>query len=454
MAALALAGLLDALAYWPGLMTWDSVRQYGQALSGDFDDWHPPTMEWLWRQLLPLGSGPASMLILQLLFYWGGFALLLGWAAKARRARLAVLFVAFACMPMAVALMGAVLKDCLMAGMFVTATALLAWTRGEEGWRRRAIAILLLFAGATLRFNAFLAALPLLAALLPAGWLSTWPRRIATWMLGAALLVAAMPLANSLLRAQTSGVQLSLQIFDLGGITEHSGIDVFPALGVADPVAVNHRCYTPVKWDSYSFWTDAPCPLGFDAVRAWDQAHPGQFARLWIAAIVRHPLAYAAHRLAHFNINTRFLVQDEIERPVQVQSAPNAWGYRVGPNPLLAGIDRTATWSVGTPLGWPICWLAVGIGIMMLAPQLPSRRLVAPLAGSGLLYGFGYLPLSVASELRYHLWTMLSVGIALALSIDDLMRDRRIVRGRLLLAAAPLLATLLLCILARASVQG
>ncbi len=50
----ALAGAaLTAAAYWPGLMTWDSVRQYGEALSGAITDWHPPVMAWL------LGLGDA-----------------------------------------------------------------------------------------------------------------------------------------------------------------------------------------------------------------------------------------------------------------------------------------------------------------------------------------------------------------------------------------------------------
>ena len=26
-----------SLSYWPGIMTWDSIRQYDQALSGEFD---------------------------------------------------------------------------------------------------------------------------------------------------------------------------------------------------------------------------------------------------------------------------------------------------------------------------------------------------------------------------------------------------------------------------------
>jgi hypothetical protein len=68
-AAAVMGALLTASAYWPGLMTWDPVRQYGEALSGQIDDWHPPAMQWLWRQLLAVHSGPAPMLIMQLALY-------------------------------------------------------------------------------------------------------------------------------------------------------------------------------------------------------------------------------------------------------------------------------------------------------------------------------------------------------------------------------------------------
>jgi hypothetical protein len=37
-AIMALAAAVQAFAYWPGLMTWDAIRQYGQAIDGDFDD--------------------------------------------------------------------------------------------------------------------------------------------------------------------------------------------------------------------------------------------------------------------------------------------------------------------------------------------------------------------------------------------------------------------------------
>src|ERR1700722_18650475 len=63
------AGLALSLSFWPGIMIWDSGRQYLQALSGHFDDWHPPLMEWIWRLFVSLMPGPGPMLVLQLGLY-------------------------------------------------------------------------------------------------------------------------------------------------------------------------------------------------------------------------------------------------------------------------------------------------------------------------------------------------------------------------------------------------
>ena len=369
-----LAATLTASAYWPGLMTWDAIRQYGQALDGNFDDWHPPVMEWLWRQLIPIHTGPPPMLILQLALYWGGFALFAGWALREGRRGLAVALAACGLMPLAMALMGAVLKDCLMAGALLSAAGLYVWsvheTRPGRQWWLRAPAIALLLFAATLRFNAFTAALPLFVALLPVAW-RTGPLRLAlSSIVATALLMAAMPLANRLIGAAPSGVELSQIIFDLGGITEESGADVFPKMGVADPVAVNHHCYSPVKWDPYSFWVDPLCPLGFDPMKAAVKEQGIKPYRLWAGAILAHPIAYAEHRLRHFNINARFLVHGEVERPVQAESAPNDWNYKVTPNPILSAIDWMALASAKTPLGWPIAWIALALGILLLSPTL------------------------------------------------------------------------------------
>ncbi|WP_313803098.1 hypothetical protein [Sphingobium sp.] len=445
-----LAAMGLSLSYWPGLVTYDSVRQYDQALSGAFDDWHPPMMEGIWRLILPLWPGPAPMLLLQLGLYAAGMAGLVFWALWRGRPGIAFGLGSCALLPLSVALMGEVLKDCLMAGALTAAVALVLLSLESRNGVARVGAGLLVCFAATLRFNAFLAGVPIL--LLAAGPVmpASRPRMAIGAALMAVLLLLAMPIANRALGAEASDVNLSLVIFDLAGITEHGGQNVFPAMAASQPVAAVRRCYTPVKWDSFSWWVDPLCPVNFEDVRrAFHAAHISA-TPFWIGQIIRHPIAYAQHRLAHWNINARFLVHDEVERPVQRVSAPNEWNFRVTESAALDLVDGAAVRSADTPLGWPCVWMALAFGLMLAARRLASARIIWMLAGSALFYGLGYGVFSVASELRYYLWTMVAASVATVIALGDVPALRRPDRWRTgLEIAVPPLAVALAATLAR-----
>ena len=446
-AAAVLGALLTASAYWPGLMTWDPVRQYGEALSGQIDDWHPPAMQWLWRQLLAVHSGPAPMLIMQLALYWGGLAILARSVAARYRPRIGWAILACGLLPLGLALTGMILKDCLMAGALLVATGLLARRQNGAGPYALAGALAMLIMAATLRFNGFAACLPLLVALLPRAWWRSWPRLAVTTIVATAALMAVMPVANRMIGASPSGVELSLVIFDLGGITEHSGIDVFPGdIAVSDAVSVNHGCYHPDKWDSYSDWHDPECPLGFTA---WNDNVDSEITRpypFWLRAGLAHPIAYAQHRLTHFAINTRILpLSASVERPVPATGAPNPWGFHLEPNAITRTLDGLAMGIARTPLGWPIVWIGLALSALIASRGLDSARLIAPIALSASLYGAGYLVFSVASELRYHLWTEVAALIAMVLTLADPGARARLTGW----AAAPTLLALLAGIIGR-----
>ncbi|MEG3175976.1 hypothetical protein U1872_07030 [Sphingomonas sp. RB3P16] len=437
--------LLHGLLFWPGILTWDAIRQYGQALSGHYDDWHPPAMNWLWRQLGVFAAGPAPMLVLQVALYWGGTALWMvaAWRRGARIAALAIGLLALS--PIALVLVGTVLKDSLFAGALLLASGLLAAFPVRRG--ARIGAVLLLVAAATLRFNAVPACLPLLLLALPAGWRSTLPRLGASALLAAIPLVLALPLANAALKAERSGVELSLVIYDLGGIGRFAGVDAFPPTPVGDPVAVNADCYSPISWDRYAWWGPAPCAIGYATLRPPLKAGHGPYA-WWASAVAHYPLAYAQHRLAHFDRNTRFLVHDADLPGLSLASDPNPWGFAVAPNAARSAIASAAQTLLTTPLGWPICWLALGLGLLVLRPSLADGDPAVALAWSAVLYGFSYLPLSVASEVRYHFWTIAAVGIAAALTLTR-RETWALPRWRLLAAGAPLLVVGVTGMLAR-----
>ncbi len=159
-----------------------------------------------------------------------------------------------------------------------------------------------------------------------------------------------------------------------------------------------------------------------------------------VRAALAHPLAYVEHRLEHFNIASRFLVHDEVQGPAPDREIANQWHFTVTRNVGIWFINKAAEWSQHSPLGWPIWWIALAAGLLALSPYLPSRWLVAPVALSALLYGLGYLPFGVSSELRYHLWTVTGTGIAAAFAVADLAAGTEISRARLLASFAPALA--------------
>ena len=437
---------VEAAAYWPGIMIWDGAREYGMALRGPIDDWHPPVMIVLWRSLLPIARGPGPMLAVQLALLFGGFALLARWAWREGRRGLAWALAAAALFPIPLAIEGAVLKDCLMAGAVLLAAGLVADGRG---WARAGAAALLLFA-ATLRFNAFLACLPWLVVATPSAWRATRTRLAGVIVAATLLLGLATPLANRAIGATRSGVELSQIVFDLGGITYFSGVDAFPPLPVQHPVAVNARCYDPELWDPYSWWVAEPCPIGFVELReAFTRQGISPYG-WWLGQIVRHPLAYAEHRFAHFNRNARFWVASRPPQLVPPQPDPNPYGFAPPRNPARAAIDRAAALLARTPLGQPIWWIAVAGGVLLLGRAAsPLARLAA---GSALLYGAGYLVFSVASDLRYHLWTTLAALVA-ALIVGDDLRRARPGRTRVMLATAPVAAVTLIGLAARMTLK-
>ena len=423
-----LAVAIVVAGFWPGLMTWDAAREHGMALGGPIDDWHPPTMIWLWRQLLIVAPGPAPMLAVQLALYGAGWAMLACWAYRRGRPGLAATLGACAWLPIALALEGAVLKDCLMAGALLCAAGLLAL----GGRWRRVVAVALLLGAATLRFNAFLACLPLASMALPIRW-----RGVPAMAMAAAVLLAATPVADRLTGATASHVELSQVLFDLGGITRYARTDAFPPVpGVADPVRVNDGCYDPALWDAYAWWTATPCPIGWATAGGTLTAAGGSAVRWWLGQIARHPLAYAEHRVAHVNRNLRLWVADAPVQVVPDRPVLDPDGIAQRPGVVARVIDAAAAMQARLPFGWPALWLALAAGVLILGPALPSRSVALPLATSALLYGGGYLVLSVASDVRYHLWTMLAAMTATVIAASDL-RTVRPSRARFLVAFAP-----------------
>jgi len=417
----ALAALLLCIAmlalFWPGIAMFDSLNQYQQIVSGKYDDWHPPAMARLWSVFHAAGwQGQAPMFLLQMLLAWTGLGLFAAVLARQGRRVAAGMVLLLGIWPPIAGWQVAVLKDGQMAGALLAAVGVASWWRLRDRTLPRGawalVAVLLLYA-TLVRINALFATVPLAFGLLGTGHLHYPLRRAGLMLVAVIVVLAAMPGINhGLLRASASDVGRSLPIYDLAGIAHHAGPQAVPALPAsAWRAAEAQHCIRPLLWD----------PLGdrcgFVSDGLARAAPGGKLALLWVGTIARHPLAYAAHRLAHWNATMRWFVpwRYPLAEP-QADSEPNGLGL-ASPAPRIARFQWLAGLLAESPIGAPILWFAAALSVVALCWRRADAagRLATTLALSAVLTELAFLVISVAADYRYHLWAMLATGLALVL---------------------------------------
>ena len=437
---------------WPGIAAYDTIKQYEQALSGRYDDWHPPIMARLWALTLVAGGhGAAPMLVVQLGLYWLGFGLFAGALARIGARWAAVATLVFALSPIMANWLPVVVKDTQMIAALVAATGIVAWFRlpgGRMPWWAIVLAVLLLGYAALVRANAVFAVVPFALVLTGWGGVRRWWLRALLLMLGTLLVIGVSdPINHRLFGAERSGVAGTLPLFDLVGIAHDAPLAAPPGLTPAEWAQAERRgCYTPFYWDPFGDATR--CAEMGDAILDDEDGRP-PIMRAWVATIAAYPLAYATHRLAHLNATLRIATpNDEKSAAAPAKSDANPYALGGPATPLTTMLKALATALERTPLGSPAVWLVLlcGIGWTLrgTAPQ-PPRDLGLALAFSGLMLTASFAVVSIASDLRYHLWLIVSAGLA-ALALAGC---RGVARRRLRWTLALTLAAILGSALAR-----
>ncbi len=425
-----LAGLLftaNVVLHFPGTMTNDSINQYAEAVSGRYTDWHPPVMAWLWSVLRLLGDGPAPFLLLHLALYWAGFGLLADAMRRIGYPRTALLIVLAGAFPPFLYLNANVVKDVGMVASWLAAVGLLFWFRAQ-GRRLPAVAGLLaaalLIYGTLVRSNALFALGPLLMfALAPRRWLRA-TRLMAGAVLIALLMIPVTQQANRLLfDPQSRDPVHSLFLFDLTGIAAHTKtpalVEPRATLSQADLAA----CYTPYWWDSLSPWGRCASRVHRPDT---DHATLGEGLPLqWARTIAAHPAAYAIHRLKHFNSSILFAVPSK-----HIRLTPE---YRSGDpafRPLEVFTQRDIKLDIlrKNPFIWPVTWLVWGAFVLVFLSRRPDESpvvLARVLIISALGYSLAYLVVGVATDMRYHYWTLIAMLAATLLVAPHLAEGLR-----------------------------
>lgn len=310
----------QALIDYPGNHTFDTDDQLHQAITGSFNDWHPPIMAYAWRVLILLTGQPSSLFLLQLICYWGAFGLISNALVRTGNKKIAVFVLLIGLFPVFVYINGLIIKDSQMGASFLASFALIFWYRIQERRPPFAIgvvAVLLLIYGTLVRSNSVFALGPLLIYFFSTRYNFSYVKTI---LLTVPIALSGIFLSlsvNSTLPgvAKTQPIR-SLQIFDLIGIARYSG-DVTAISEILPLTAAEiSRCYTAYWWDSVSPWGTCPAfsakfmNTDYKKILSERDVYPAsqRLTPMWISAIIHHPAAYAQHRIRHFNAELNFIV--------------------------------------------------------------------------------------------------------------------------------------------------
>lgn len=412
-------GIFTALRF-PGEMNPDSQSQFEQAVSGVYNDWHPPVMARLWSFFMLFSGGVWTMFVFQMLCWALAFAFL-ALTLERRGYRVAAwATVVVALFPPFLMHVVNIHKDVGLVATLMLAVALVAQYRLQD---KKVpflvgviVAALLLYAG-LVRSNSWFAVMPILV------WM-VWPgllrRPISLALACGIVAVALVPVSGlvnqSILDARPAGALRTLQIFDLAGIVRFSRDTIVAQDKIT--LAQIDECYSPMiadifyhgercgfLWDAIAGSADTPAGLANDQPNKAPSPSVS-LTPLWIAAIRKHPLAYAEHRLGHFNAAMQFLIPGhEASVPAIHAVVDGVPGERLEP---LHGARKILDLVRFGPWATPAVWLALGLALLLLLHDA-ARRLDAvdtlslALTLSGASYIAAFLLIGVANDPRYGL---------------------------------------------------
>ncbi|WP_175136871.1 hypothetical protein [Achromobacter animicus] len=444
---LLMAAYLTLAAYYPGVFSNDSADQLREAMSGNYGDWHPPLMAWVWAQLLKATGSIESLLILHLLVLSVAAVF---WARILEISGLYVwtpLIALFLATPVVINFAGVLWKDVGFSfSLFLSCGIVGLAFMKRRITAVRTIAVLCLSAYAFgVRTNGIFALVPVIFMLF---WTIIAQRKpgssqcttiaysaIASIIALAAVVGGVQLLSYGYIKAQKRYPIQYLELYDIAGISSISGVDYFPEYIKRAPQYSKDK--VAEEYAKSILWGNAnnlimrrPDGLPSLLPRNTDAGLQAELRASWLNAISREPSAYMKHRFAVFN----FLMsegyypyvgpQSHTDRNLILQAhfaseerVPDVSDSRV-PGAINAKtvVSSILALSNGSFLyvGW--FWLILLtfqllIGLTVMRPARVGL-VIAMVSASGMLYIFPYIVVAPASDFRYLYWSALAGGLS------------------------------------------
>lgn len=419
--------LLNFTAYYPGFLTFDSIEQYKQALSGHYNDWHPPMMAVWWRFLNHFYNGPQSFLFFQLGLFWCTCYLLM----KAFPHRLWHIMVALVMTaPFVQNFAGYIIKDAEMAFSWLLAFAILLRIVVQNRkitvveW---ILCFIFLLYGTMVRTNALPGVIPLCLLL---SWVVYRNNSARAWFVSGIsiliMLIASQVIINKgVIKAVKAHPEDKLFLHDLSGIFVVTHQNVFPPVLYENPgfdTGYIRKNYTTATFDDI---------IGNkDNVRLIDTGRDitHDLFTAWVRAVKTYPVVYLSNRYDGFLHYLRIKNRGPFYYYIYYIE-PNKYGFELQDNKLADVFIKPIEMQGSMPYMKPWFWLLFNIVLLFFIRSIKDKgRKVAyvTLLSSSLLYLLpGFLIYPTNTDFRYFYWNCIACSLALCI----LVIDRRLVKA-------------------------
>ena len=419
-------------AFWPGLMSLDSVEQLAQGTVGAYTSNPRPTpayvnglVWWLWGSLWPL-------VLFQLLVLSGAMAIVLrGAKPLVRRGGLLL----FLLVPTIWTLGVTLWRDVAMAACLAAAIAALSS-------RRWIIATGFLVAALLCRHNAIVAVAPLAVLVARAALPGTLKVQALFGAGVLAVVVAGARLVEFPLQGVDTCPTCALLLEDLAGIASQSEAD-FAASPLASQTTYPElrRNYStrsasgmlyvcePKVWcdDMFGYPTPERAKPAIEACHQaiskemhgaggrclslrWAKEHRDELGSAWMRALTERPEWFVSSKVERY-LMLLGLSTEDVYYPFQEKVAPNWFGIKLWESDLAPYLTTARAALRDTVLFRGAFW--VSLVLLLLALAIRRRHVFAgAIAASGFLYAAAYLPSAPAADFRYLFWVVVAGFVA------------------------------------------
>lgn len=433
-------------------MTWDSIEQLYQARTGDYFDWHPPIMAYIWSFIDLIISGPFGMLIFTMGMVWTGVLFIVYFTIGKRDGLLLTMLTwAIIFFPPSFIGLSYIVKDNLFAGFTLLLFALIfSIDRQWSGQDNTNIShtlfatfgvVLLATLAIALRFNAFF-------AIFPALWYLCYivlykiasssirhPAAIGAALMVTVLCSAAATKINQAITKIHTPAMLSLVVYDLSGIAIQENNIFFNWSDPQSPIPAMYRdknITIEQLRDTFDVHDWVPLAKLFDIGKG-DETRVFTY---WWQSIVKHPVAYFKHRLIIFasvlgirdQDNPYFVIPLTYSRYGTVEQSAQLIGHNYRLSAMQDVVLKGgANFLSNSWLSIPAIYFVFLIFYIMY--EITVKRGVYSglfyLALSGVLYEAALAIVAPATSMRYSQWMIFVAWCVLLSSLTQFVTDRR-----------------------------